>query len=342
MLRPYKLTSSKIHRIQSFVNHVMLQVIFRAPYLVAAHFDSSLVYPKYKDLIDNVNPDYIKNPLSQAFSICKRLTPKQLKVLKKAVYNNNKIRELCDGVIEPIRYEEIESIDPNLKIAIKFFCDNLYDHSIGKAPFYNTFGNIDEYYNKIVKRSSVCRCCGINKILTKYHSHRSALDHYLPRKYYPFNSVNFKNLFPICDICNSKYKLSEDPLLKTENKGKRDEVKHRTKAFYPFCRNEPTIAISISFKNIKSIKSIEPENIDLKIDCAGAKEQIETWDRVFGIQEVYKAECCTDEMLAHYEEQYIADINYGKSHEEYVALLTKNKYADGNFLKVAFLNAIAS
>lgn len=341
MLRPYTLIYSKIHKVQSFVNHVMLDVVLRAPKLAAPAFSAALVMPKYRMLIDDINADYVLIPLSDAYRICKRLTPQQLKILKKAVHNNNKIRALCDGNLQPVTYEEIRSIDEDLQKAIKAFCDYLYDKVLDLAPCYNQYEEVKGYYKKIIKRSSVCRCCGINKVLTEFHTHRSALDHYLPRQHYPFNSINFKNLLPICDTCNSKYKLGEDPLMRIENKGKKTEKKIKTKAFYPFRRTAPDIAINIALKNVKSLKSLEPANLDIDIKCHGVEEQVDTWDRLFGIKENYKAECCTDEMLAHFEEQYIADMNYGKSHEQYIDLLSKNKYADGNFLKIPFLNAVA-
>lgn len=342
MLRPYLLKYSKIHRIQSFVNHVMLDVIFRAPKLASSNFSSALVLLKYQGLIDGVNHAYILNPLTQAYQICKGLNRIQLKTLKRAVHCNNKIRELCDGVIEPVKYDEIEKIDANLSIALKTFCDSLYEHSVKLAPFYHAYEHIGDYYKKLVGKSSSCRCCGINKILTKFHSKRSGLDHYLPLNNYPFSSLNFKNLVPICDNCNEKYKLGEDTLLRIDNKGKKGESRHRVKAFYPFRRTKLDIEISIQLVNVISIKNLEPDNIDIKLECVGYEEQVESWDRVFGIKENYKAECCTDEMLYYYEEQYMAEMINGKTHPEYIDLLKGNKYGDSNFLKIPFLNALSA
>lgn len=339
MIKSYNYSYSKIQRVQSFVNHVMLDVVFNAKNISATSFSSSLVLPKYQILIDEINIDYILNPLSEAFLICKNLNSKQIKLLKTAVHNNNKIRELCNGDIQPVKYEQIEAMDKNLKKAIKLFCDCLYDHCIKLAPFYNSYEDISVYYKTIVKRSSVCRCCGINKVLTQFHTHRSALDHYLPRKHYPFNSLNFKNLIPICDICNGKYKLSEDTLYITSNKGKKDESKRRTLAFYPYSTISQDINIDITFhKNFDA--SIEPSDIEIEISCDGNDEKVASWDRIFGIKENYKAECCTDEMRMHYEEQYIAMMNRGISHNEYIDDLGRNKYGDVNFLKIPFLQGI--
>lgn len=339
MLKPYNYSYSKIQKVQSFVNHVMLDVIFNAKNITAANFSSALVLPKYRNLIDDINIDYILTPLSEAYLICKTLNRIQIKLLKRAVHNNNKIRELCNGDVEPVKYEHIESINTDLKKAIKLFCDCLYDHCIKLEPFYISFENINTYYKTVVKKSSICKCCGINKVLTQFHTHRSALDHYLPRKHYPFNSLNFKNLIPICDICNGKYKLSEDTLYITHNKGKKNENKTRTVAFYPYSRTTHSIDIDITFtKNFDS--TIEPKDIEIELTCIGNTDKVESWDRIFGIKENYKAECCTDEMRMHYEEQYIAMMNRGISHKDYIDDLGRNKYGDVNFLKIPFLEAI--
>ncbi|WP_339881102.1 hypothetical protein [uncultured Algoriphagus sp.] len=339
MLKPYNYSYSKIQKVQSFVNHVMLDVIFNAKNIAAVTFSSILVLPKYRNLIDGINNDYVLTPLAEAYIICKTLNRTQIKLLKTAVYNNNKIRELCNGDIEPVKYDQIEAIDVNLKKAIKTFCDSLYDHCIKRAPFYTEYEDINAYYKTVVKKSSVCKCCGIHKVLTQFHTHRSALDHYLPRKHYPFNSLNFKNLIPICDICNGKYKLSEDTLYITNNKGKKNESKTRTVAFYPYSRTTHDIEIDITF-NKAFDSTIEPEDIEIDITSTGSTDKITSWDRIFGIKENFKAECCTDEMRMYYEEQYIADMNFGKTHEQYIDILERNKYGDMNFLKIPFLKAI--
>lgn len=330
MIRPYQYSYNKIQKIQSFVNHVMLDVIFKAPKIPNPTFSSALVLPKYRILITGINNNYVLNPLSDAYLICKGLSSTQLKTLKKAVHNNNKIRELCNGTIEPVKYSEIEIINADLVVALKTFCNYLYDEVVKKAPFYNNYENINTYYKTVVKKSSFCRCCGINKVLTQFHTHRSALDHYLPRKHYPFNSLNFKNLVPICDVCNSKYKLSEDTLYSTNT---------RVKAFYPFRNDIPDIKINIVF-NKPFDDTIMPNDIELNLTCVGFQEEVETWERVFGIAENYKAECCTDEMRMYFEEQYIALMNRGISKADYIDDLNRNRFGDANFLKIPFLEAI--
>ena len=339
MLRAYKLPYSKIQKVQSFVNHVMLDVVFNAKNLAAASFSSVLVLPKYRHLIDYINKDYILNPLSEAYIICKTLNRKQIKLLKTAVHNNNKIRELCNNDLQPVKYEQIEAINFDLKKAIKIFCDSLYDHCLKLKPFYTSYEHINAYYKTVVKRSPVCKCCGINNVLTQFHTHRSALDHYLPRKHYPFNSLNFRNLLPICDICNSKYKLSKDTLYITHNKGTKNESKERTVAFYPYSQTDHDITIDITFKRAFD-STIEPKDIEISLSCADNTDKVSSWDRLFGIKENYKAECCTDGMRMFYEEEYIALVNWEISHEDYIGLLSKIRYHNKNFLRIPFLEAL--
>ncbi len=339
MLIPYQLKRSAIHNAQSFVNHVMLEVVFNAKKNVAVDFTSALVLPKYKNLIDATNTNYILTPLKEIFSICKHLHHRDIKTLKRAVHHNNKIRELCNGDIEPVRYDEIKKINKNLAKHIKIFCDELYDKCLGIACFYKQFEDIDIYYKFLVGRKTICNCCGVSTILNKYHKHRSALDHYLPKSVYPFVSINFKNLMPICDTCNSKYKLATDTLLITEKRGTKIISETKVKAFYPFSKTKHTIDININFLK-KYDRNIEPNDMQITFTNALAQDKVDNWERVFCISDNYKALCCSEDMDSYIEEQYMAEMNNGKSHTDYIGLLEKNKYGDKNFLKIPFLEAV--
>lgn len=161
MIRPFIYKYHPIHKSNSFVNYVFLEVILKA-YKPNSEkeFSSDLVIEKYKKIIDDINEDYIKKPLTEIYSICNKLDINSIKVLKKAILNNNRIRELCNGTIEPVLYGEITKINNELAKQIKIFCDNLYDQSIKKAVFYHQYGTVDNYYNFIVGKSLTCRACG--------------------------------------------------------------------------------------------------------------------------------------------------------------------------------------
>lgn len=341
MIRPYKHINSKFHKIQSFVNHLFLDVIFRAPNLPNMTFDISLVLPKYQSLITEVNEEYLLKPITESFAICKALSKKHLKALKRGVHQNNKIRLLCNGDLTPLGYGDIDLINEDLSKQIRIFFDKLYDEAVKKAAFYNTYGKIDDYYKDLVGKSRTCRCCGINKVLIKFHSKRSALDHYLPRNHFPFTSINTNNLLPICDTCNSKYKLGENTIFEIVKRNNRIISKTRKRAFFPFSKIVPFPRIDVEISINKAFsEDMEPVDINVNLVCAGYEEHINSWNRLFGIKENYLAECCSEEMYMYYEEQYVADLNFGKTHDEYIEALERNRLGDMNFLRVAFLNGI--
>jgi hypothetical protein len=345
MLRPYKLPKSNIFKVQSFVNHIVIDILCKPT--IANEFSSNLVLPKYKGLVE-VNSNYILNPISEIFKFCKKIHKKELNLLKKAVLHNNRIRQLCNGEIKPVLYSDLKfttlTNDENLRFQqlVKSFCTYLYEKCLDLETFYNIYGKTKDYYNSLINRSLTCRCCGLNNVLGIHHTHRSALDHFFPKGNYPFSSVNFKNLVPICDICNSKYKLSQNPYLRIEKgvgKKKKIEKIIEVKSFYPFRRDTPKIEINIDLKSNYTDK-IEPKDIDISINCLGYEEQSETWERLFGIKENYKAECCSDEMYSFIEEQYIACKNNGLSHELYISSMQNNIWGDKNIVKVPFLKAL--
>jgi hypothetical protein len=323
------------------VNHLFLDVIFRAPYIPQAVFNTSLVLPKYQPLIAGVNDEYLLNPITECFAICKTLSKSHLKTLKRGVHQNNKIRLLCNGDFTPLEYADIDLISEDLSKQIKIFFDKLYDEAVNKAVFYHRYGKIEDYYKSLVGKSRTCRCCGINKVLIKFHSKRSALDHYLPRNHFPFTSINTNNLLPICDTCNSKYKLAENTIFEIIKRNNRIVSKTRKQAFFPFSKITPypRIDVEITF-NRGLAEDIEPVDMSIDLICAGYEEHVDSWDRIFGIKENYLAECCSEDLYMYFEEQYMADLNFGKTHDQYVRTLEANRLYDMNFLRIAYLNGV--
>ncbi len=340
MLRPFKHIHSKFYKINSFVNHLFLDVVFRANKITDNEFNSNLLLLKYRGFVNDINDEYVFNPINECYKICKSLSSQNLKILKRGVHYNGKVRELCNGKITPLQYTDINKINPELSKHLKTFFNYLYDEVIGAAPVYNSYEKIEEFYNKLVGKSLTCRCCGTSKILNKFHSKRSALDHYLPRKHYPFLSINCNNLIPICETCNSKYKLGQDTLYEEIKRGKRVIGRNRKKAFYPFGRTTIPIKVKVTFKVTYS-ENILPDNIDIDFESIGYEEQLETWERLFGIKENYKADICSEDTHMYYEEQLIANSNHGIDMTQYINLLkTTNSFYDKKFLRIGMLEGI--
>ncbi|WP_244505988.1 HNH endonuclease [Pseudomonas indica] len=179
--------------------------------------------------------------------------------------------------------------------------------------------------NKIGK----CPFCGINDLRGIHHTRREAYDHYLPKYRYPFNSINFKNLAPACQECNSVYKLSKDPAHKESG---------RHKAFYPYVAG-PAIEIQVALQH-SGVADLTPADIKLEFGPASISEKIETWKDVYGIEERYKAKLCSADAIDWVEQFRILNRRQAYSAGDYIEDISKSDpFANINFLKRAFMQA---
>lgn len=336
----YHPIKSDLHRVQSFVNYIMLEVILKAPKLKRKQFSTRMVIPRYQRLIDGVNKSYLLDPLRVMYDGCRNLTPYQLKVLRKAVYNNNKIEELCEGRLKPVHYSELRDVlgDKNEKLieAIKTFCYELYDNCLRRKPFKDEYEDIGQYYKKLVTRDSDCIMCGYPYVIqTELDEAMSAFDHYLPRALYPFNSVNTDNLVPTCDACNETYKRAKDPLFK----GPPYKRNLQQRCFFPFSMISYCIVIDVSFLEPYR-KSMPVESIVINLGCDGNQDKVDNWDRIYNIKARYRSFMGSNDCYKFYVSISNDALSYGMSLNRMIELREQNMDADMNFLRVPLLKAI--
>lgn len=336
MLYPYKYPKAKIQQLQSFVNYIMLEVVLRAKKIPDPTFSVGLVIPKYEGIIRDVNAKYILDPISNMYLDSKKLDRFHLKLLRKAVLENNRIEELCDGRFSPVRYKYLstfftQNFEKDMLENINTFCAKLYEKCLCFAPIYNMFGKIKEYHDLLVQDDDRCHFCGNTSLVTKYESVRNAFDHYLAKQTYPFVSVNFKNLVPACNACNSLYKKSKDILLQGEK---------RVKAFYPYTNQSYSIQVTIKFKKGRVYtKDLKPSDFNLECTCVGYQEQVDTWMRIYSIEKQYKAKCCSPTYKAYLTSIFDDVKNKNMSIDDSLRHYENNIDYDMNFLKVAFFKA---
>lgn len=140
MLYPYRYPKAKIQQLQSFVNYIMLEVVLRAKKIPDPTFSVELVIPKYAELISNVNTEYIFDPISNMYIDSKKLDRFHLKILRKAVLENNRIEELCDGNFMPVRYKYLDTVftqdfEKDMLKNIKTLCVKLYEKCLYLLQF---------------------------------------------------------------------------------------------------------------------------------------------------------------------------------------------------------------
>lgn len=256
-------------------------------------------------------------------------------------------------MINKSTFEDLRFIAPTYDDQLKFeriaeqlkaFHSDLWGRVLGLEPVKSRIGAIEEHYKTFVRENDEDKCpyCGYGDIKGQHHSKREAYDHFLPKGTYPFNSVNFKNLAPICHECNSSYKLQLDPT-KHIDPITRKNTGVRRKAFYSYAAAAPGISIDVTFSTA-DIAKLNPSDITVVITAPGRDEEVESWKDVFGIEERYKAKCCAknDGMvwLSRITEE---NENYGLTPaqmlEAEMRAAESKPWSDANFLKKPFLRA---
>ncbi|MFZ2959973.1 MAG: hypothetical protein WA705_24090 [Candidatus Ozemobacteraceae bacterium] len=254
--------------------------------------------------------------------------------------SNNDIQQLCakDPAVVPILYKQIETQFPSLSKNLKAFFENLYSEKfLGLEIISSKIGWIKDHYRQFVSINKHGRCpyCGIFPIDGVYDSTREAYDHYLPKSKYPFNSINFKNLAPMCEKCNSKNKSSGDPL--------HDSNGMRRKAFYSYQTNQYQIEFEIRVQP-GNWNQLKPDDLEIFSGPPTLKEEIDTWFDVFNLEDRYKALLCKEAEGKAWIEQVLDEWTCdGKTPDQFMTTLSRQTFnqplVECRFLKKPFLEA---
>lgn len=170
---------------------------------------------------------------------------------------------------------------------VKSLATYLYSTTIGLVCFRNACreeADIDVHYQEYRDLNGIVCCfCGTEEMMeereiepedgacsTEEKQWRASYDHYLPKKLYPFLSVDFDNLIPCCQKCNEKAKGEVDVL--TANGV-------RTLAFYPY-EDERTVKLEASLVRID-------EKLDMSVNIINIDDELHlkaiSWNRVFKV-----------------------------------------------------------
>jgi len=198
-------------------------------------------------------------------------------------------------------------------------------------------GTKKDYYEKLIKENKFqyCPCCGLIDFEQEDSKYREAFDHYLPKLEYPFASVNFKNLVPLCYKCNSDRKNTKDPIEKDR------------KAFYPFANGKHNISITLEIDKTKDIDKLQ--RVDLTIQLTGDADKIETWDWLFDISQRYNdtvREKIAYNLIRQLANRYKRNrarnqgLSFTEIIDDHINDYVDDMYSDKKFLKIAFLEEI--
>jgi len=299
MLFNYTYINHEIEKFQKYLDFLFFEVWCKAKgefnsKKLRGYKELQLIYEKLH-YEDSKGAYFFNSHVELIFKEFKKLEKKDKKILKNWYRVNNNIGQICNNrKIHPVNYEKLEYNYPALGKLFKSFYGKLYgkESPFNLATFGNFKNNIKNHYNDFmeVNDEEICPFCGLKEIKGRNHSKREAYDHYLPKGKYPFNSVNFKNLVPMCNDCNSSYKLEQE--LHLEIKGKKNKKTYkRRKSFYPYTYKKWIININFELKTL-DINNLKKKKFDIKIstlDEFSHKDQLTGWKEVFGIEERYKA-----------------------------------------------------
>ena len=255
----------------------VLQIFFENLFADTVPFDTNL-FPGYfgQVLIDSTKTH---DCFKEVYDNYQLLQPES-KTEFQEIYNNQ--RNALEGLAD-IDYEirEISAVCQDIWKACKELTKYLYTTTIGLQCF-TALGNIatsmNEHYQAYKDlNGNVCCFCGLQEYQEERDIEvdegmmqwRASYDHYLPKKHYPFLSVNFDNLFPCCSVCNEKAKKELDTLY---------EGNQRVVACNPYIEdreNNLTLELDIEYRTWDLFFSN-------KSDIENAKNR--NWDRLFKIK----------------------------------------------------------
>lgn len=216
------------------------------------------------------------------------LTGAEKKQTQHAFQVNSDIEKLCKDIrIHPVKFIAL----PNrIQALLHDFYIMLWDTYPQNELLESNYGTVQEHFNAFVsithQKALVCPFCGLNKLKTSESINRDAYDHYIPKAFYPFISINFRNLFPICNECNSDEKKATDTLY---NEGNRRQV------FFPFdiTYQADQLEINVVPKNLYNPENLKTLLYDIdwiySITLSGNIDpRITSWDEIFHIKRRYR------------------------------------------------------
>lgn len=329
MLRTYKPINHTIFTLHNYLEHLVCQVWCNAS---EASICSNLLEANF-EIIYNTYA-WLKTDVDVIYEQCKTLTDDERACIREAFNINNRIEELCAGTLTPIPLNMLPDVvkDDMKPLLVKF-----YDYLIDRAEVPGE--KKLHYYNELLTANptiTFCPCCGLCPIESPETHYREDNDHYLPKASYPFATINFKNLVPLCSKCNKKCKSTKNPF----EAGK--------VSFYAFDTTHIPIGIAISINDNDDLDYGKLRVEDIGIDFDNDPDKTSTWDWLFKIKKRYNKEIrgFSKTELRIIANRLLRNKNrkLGQSYEQIlddtIEDYSVEMFEDRNFLKKPFLESI--
>jgi hypothetical protein len=286
MIYPYKYKKHKIEKFHLVVMEFFNYLFTKEPTI----YNRVLFFSTASEKLIKPSYSYDKR-FKELVAEYQKLTHPQKKKVKLAFKNNNQIEKLCNKQLTPVKYSEFSSnIEGDFSDKLKDLDELLWNNYPQNAKIEAKFGVIknhfDDFTNLSFQKAIICPFCGLSGLKPSGGEYRDAYDHYLPKSRYPFTSLNFLNLVPICTDCNNTEKGDDDTLFLNA---------YRREVFYPFDKKIKTEDLNFEINPLEAYSPISKSKLLKKIDWdysttvnGTTDERIETWESVFRVQGRYK------------------------------------------------------
>lgn len=333
MLKTYKPINHDIYNVQLLIEYLVVNVWCKADNQRC----KTKLNAELKSLFEEY--DWFKDKVNAIYKICKNLSQKEKDDFKVAFETNNKISNLCEGIVKPV---PLSTLNKDLVDVLKVFFSELYTRFLGWKLIKDKYGSKKKYYDDLFFDNDIefCPCCGYGEIKNYYSKGHSPFDHYLPQKHYLFSTVNFHNLVPLCHECNSG------------NKGETDIIENGQKVFYPFSVNHPDIQVEVTIKLSAWDKLVSKKNVedqkkklspnDISVDFNLVDDRIASWDEIFNIKDRFFAKIASnrvgwfDRVVKHYS-KYSERIEGYTATDAFVDVIEDDSDEQLGFLKSCYL-----
>lgn len=334
MLRLYKpIVEHEIFKLHELFSHVVKEVWCKA---CEEESCEDKLQEEFKKIYHYayINKEHkLEQEVEEIYKLFKALSEQEKQLISQAFDSTNQIEDLCEGRGTPVYLDDMpEVVKKRIKPLLKWCYEKLLEKkkvSEGKIAYYKDLKD----HNGGMK---TCPCCGLIDFESGSSSKGEAFDHYFSKGIYPFASINFLNLIPICHKCNSG------------RKGKKNPIKDNKIAFYPFSTATHKINIEIETKLEVNNEDKQLHLSDLTVKLIGDKKKVETWDWLFAIKERYKG--VYEDYSGPWFRQLINRYKKNKKRaiglsltdiiEEQIEDCQDDLYLDKKFLKIAFLNVL--
>ncbi len=240
-------------------------------------FDDSFFSPDFL-VIANRHPRILKKRCIGIYNVIKTWNQTDRTNLCIRIRESNNIENICKGNYNPL---VIDSHAKGIYLQIRNLFLDLYNQVLNGNGFNETYKttlrtHFDDF-SKLNNEITLCPICGIGELKKHTDDIRDQYDHYLPKALYPFSSINFKNLVPICRECNSLDVKGETDIIR---------VSTNNKLFFVYDVNHKGINVEFRILN----DNTNPNNIIWEIiytNPDGNYDEIESWKTIYKIESRY-------------------------------------------------------